>query len=421
MVGVDTRNCRDMSQKQDRDFLTQYCSSGLYPMLQTEKVTGHTATVALLTNTGDSHSIELPYGKIRYNSDFPDRVYDMPNEEMRQDEVNKDTILAMNQAMCSMGRELNRQMWNGINYGSAGRSMWGLDAQIRGEANDMNVKSPALMGSIIDFEGKSIMGNIDDSGNILSRITSMRRYLYDVAHKSYMLPATWIVAMRPETWYELAPAISSMTDFVPRRNIAKAFWECLYCGSDRSVNITQCFGNCGGSKEPSSDQYICLYCGRVYHDDKAICWDMESGTGCGAIEATMRIENTDGLQKIINGDESLYHWMMNECKMPIDGHLYDVVLDRYIQIDRDRNTTSIYFIPMTIYGDILATYLSRPTYDNIPELYEGKIFMTDNGKVTWNIATDMWDTVLEARTDECVVMRAPQLGGVIENIELLPI
>ena len=254
---------------------------------------------------------------------------------------------------------------------------------------------------------------------ISDSITMMLRELRSKADRSGLRSIKWVICVRPTLWLCVSKALADFSIFRPDR---VQDWDCEFCGSARNADLVSCLGGCGGAREPASGQYICLYCGRVYFDDKQICWDTISASGCGAIESLMQVDVDDSLWRVVDGDFELLEWMRREQKIIVDGMVYDVVLDSGIYEssgDKGLHQSSVYFVPISMVGDIPLTCVEFINYrDSLVSLTssDSTEFWTDHGMLLWAPQQDKWDFMMDVLTTQRVVTKTPQLGGILESI-----
>lgn len=365
----------------------------------------------------ESPKMKLPFCHIRRDSqdialdDLFRKAnrYPVYGSSSKRELMNELTLGSMHEAANLANKELMRQVWEGTGIN---REMQGLDKLVRIGNSRLD---PAGKGIAMKFKGANI---VSESPDIVVYLSNLMWHLRCMANRYHLNPVTWVLAMRPEVWWNLAEVVSHRyTTFRPDLQQA---WTCEYCGSDGAISLTQCLGNCGGSRPPAPGQYVCLYCGRVYHSHKSVCWDTDSGTGCGAIEAMIQINDVDGLMEVIEGHRKLFDWMMEEGKITIDGSLYDVVVDDYIPEGSNGvygvRWSNIYAIPMTVVGGLPVTLMEYADQQVHGCPYDGNRFWTDSGIYLWQLEQDHWNYRLGALTEARIVMRCPQLSGMVEEV-----
>ena len=372
-------------------------------------------------------TVELPFAQykkqtncIELNRAFADA---QQNELQLQQALNLITMAEMQTAGLFLERELQQEIWVGfgsrVEDSKKSYSMVNLQDQIEGRLEGVH---PATVGDVKDFK-KTDVGSTEQ--DIVEYLSMIAFYTWYTARRSSLAPATWAICMRPELWFELSAILPMRTTFRPEKNVRPENWTCGYCGSEKSFDLTACVGSCGAAREPINGQYICLSCGRVYFDEKVICWDTDAGTGCGAIKATQQVQDIDGLNCVIEGNCNFRDWMRDEQKMFINGSMYDVVLDWNIPEQKDGQGvfwSNLYFVPMTIGCDLPVTYIEYLNYRELDRsVLPDDSFWTDNGLYAWTPHQEHWDFMLSVQTQQRIVTLTPQLSGVIKDIAYRPL
>lgn len=256
-------------------------------------------------------------------------------------------------------RELTRQLWQGSFL--IANEYPGLDVQIAtGQRDaDTNVTCPAL-----DSDVKSYNYRLLDE-TIVTYLSMLEHYIYFNAQTMGLLPARWIFAMRPELWQELT-----------------AIWPCAY-------NTNRC---------------------------------------ADAVAANSQVV-LDGRDNTRERDT-----MRNGMYIDINGRRYDVVTDTGIFEHNNINNanllageyaSTIYMVPLTIVGGMPVTYREFVDYrrasGDISLLKGMETFWTDRGIYAWALEQIKWCYKLAAKTEQRVVLRAPQLAGRIDAVKYSPL
>ena len=163
----------------------------------------------------DTNTIEFDEVMKRYNrGDFTDLVLAggiiegrdvskgmFPQSFNSQQLLNVITMAEMVTAGVLAQRELVRQMWQG--NPAIGREFPGLDRQIvTGQVDsETNQACPALDSDVKDFAYADVCGTTND---IVEYMSAMAYYLQFNARRMKLTPVKWVIAMRPELWYELS-------------------------------------------------------------------------------------------------------------------------------------------------------------------------------------------------------------------------
>lgn len=256
-------------------------------------------------------------------------------------------------------REITRQIWQGSFL--IANEFPGLDVQIAtGQRDaDTGVTCPAL-----DSDVKSYNYHLIDH-SIVTYMSMLEFYIWNNADKMGLSPATWVWAMRPELWQELT-----------------AIWPCAYYTN-----------KCSGAVDSN---------------------------------ATVAL---DGQEMTDIRDQ-----MRNGMWIEVNGRRYNVVVDNGIFEHNNINNarllpgeyaSSIYFVPLTILGNMPVTYRQYVDYRGAAAdiaLLRGKeTFWTDQGEYSWALEQHAWCYMLDAKTEQRVILRTPQLAGRIDAVKYVPL
>jgi hypothetical protein len=278
------------------------------------------------------------------------------------------TMAEMVQTAVRLERELCRHMWNGNpannNLGGGYKEFPGLDRQIATGQVDAqtNTACPSLDSDVKDFNYNDVCGTTLD---IVQYASALEYYLYEKARSQGVGPVRWIWSMRPQLWYELT-----------------ACWPCKY-------NTNRCLTGQVG-------------------------------------ESVVRL---DGRENISDRDR-----MREMLTWEVNGRSYPVVLDNCITEDSNQTTgnlnagefsSSIYFIPLSITGNLPVTYMEHLDYRaaaaDVSLLRGTETFWTDRGIYSWAVDLLKWCWDLTVKTEQRVVLRTPQLAGKIQNVKYTPL
>lgn len=264
-------------------------------------------------------------------------------------------------------RKLSQQIWQGApannNAGGGYKEFPGLDLQIAtGHVDyDSNTACPAVDSDVKNF-GYNLVGG---TGNdIVEYLSMLEFYLRNNAESMGLDPVTWVIVMRPELWQELS-----------------AVWPCLYLTN-----------RCGDN----------------------------NGNSVSVINDNVNVQTRDA--------------MRNGKYIDINGNRYVVVTDDGIfehtnvnngNVGLGQYASSIYMVPLTINGNFPVTYREHVDYraasSDIALLNGKERFWTDDGVYFWVVEQDYWCYKLQAKTEQRVVLRTPQLAGRIDNVMYSPL
>jgi len=320
----------------------------------------------------DTQEIEMDKVMLRINrGDFKDLRFIgnpitggtnlMPGGVTRENALNVITAMEMLKTAGYMEMALHTDLWQGT---VAGGSFPGLAAQIATGQVDAatGTACPSLDSDIKDFNYNDVCGTTLD---IVEYLSSMMYYLESLANDTGMGPVRYVLAMRPQLWFELS-----------------ACWPCSYL-SNRCNNAA------------------------------------------GANILTVNDSNNVNMRDR----------MRDSLRLPVNGIEYPVVLDTGIFEHNSTNNanlnpgefaSTIYAVPITINGGFPVTYREYVDYRQAaPDeaLLRGRQnwFHTDAGMYSWTYLETRWCYLLSLKTEQRVVLRAPQLAGALQSVQYSPL
>ena len=265
-------------------------------------------------------------------------------------------------------RLLSRQLWRGNpanNTANGGyKEFPGLDRQIAtGQVDaDSAVACPALDSDVKDFALNLVSGA---TPSIVTYLSQLEFYLRYNAERMGLDPVEWVIAMRPELWFELS-----------------ATWPCQYntnrCSPSVSANAT------------------------VFIDGRENTDETNAMRQGGYIE--------------ING---------NRYRVVTDTGITELTNITTAGIPAGQYASSIYMVPLRITGGFPVTYLEHVDYRagarDVSLLMGKEQFWTDRGMYSWALEQIKWCYKLSAKVEPRVVLRTPQLAGRIDRIRYAPL
>lgn len=323
----------------------------------------------------DTNTIEMDKVMLRLNrSDFKDLVLAgsvlglgnlSPSNLDQMQILNILTMAEMVTVGVNTERLFNTDLWQGT---VASGSFPGLDAQITtGQVDaDTGTACPALDSDVKSFAYNNVDGS--DSLDIVRYVSMLEYYLFNNAETMGLNPVKWVIAMRPQLWHELS-----------------SVWPFAY-NTYRSTAV---------------------------------------GTNSTVF--------LDGRSAIAERDS-----MRVNMQLTVNGRTYEVVTDTGIFEHNNINNanlaageyaSSIYFVPLSIIGSIPATYIEYIDYRqaapdvNLLSAIPGMpdFFWTDNGLFSWATSQNRWCYQLSLKMEPRVVLRTPQLAGVINYVKYEPL
>lgn len=257
-------------------------------------------------------------------------------------------------------RALSQQMWQGT-YGT-GTEFPGLDVQIATGQKDADTGTlcPALDSDVKDYNMAAL------SNTIVEYLSQLEWYLRHNAYTMGLEPVEWVVAMRPELWFELS-----------------ALWPCAYNTS-----------KCAPAVATNSTVFI-----------------------DGRENVSQRDAMRNGMYIDING---------NRYPVIVDTGIFEKNSTNTAGLIPGQYASSIYMIPLTIVGNMPVTYREYVDYRGASRdtaLLRGmeSYFWTDNGMFSWAIESTKWCYKLALKTEQRVILRTPQLAGRIDDVMYEPL
>jgi hypothetical protein len=294
-----------------------------------------------------------------------------PNTQFSGEQAGKvATVWAMLECGVLLQNKLMPMLWSGNpanNIGSGYKEFPGFDMLIGTGKQDAHtqVACSALDSTVLDYNYALTSALLDDgtSFRIVRFLEYMEANLFHNASRMNLAPVKWVIAMRPELFYELT-------------NI----WPVVYLTTR------------GGLALPGSAMI-----------------NMDAGR----------------IREMI--DE-----MRNGMFIYVNGRKYDVVTDDSIVelnganagVNPGEFASNIYFIPMTYLGTREGAFLQykdyRATSVEYSAAHASQLYWTDAGRFQWTVETKKWCYTLSARIEPRLVLKVPQLAGVIQHVKYSP-
>jgi hypothetical protein len=309
--------------------------------------------VMLQWNRGDTRDLVLRGMVLGQNNLVPSGM-------TQKDVLNVLTQSEMVGAGVQTELKLSREIWQGT---LTATSFPGFDVQIAtGQKDaDTGTLAPALDSDIKSFAYDLLGGTGRD---IVEYLSSMMYYLEYNAEHMGLSPVEFVIAMRPELWFELT-----------------AVWPCSY--------LTNRCKNSSGSNIA------------VINDD---------------VNVTMRDDMRKRMILTVNG---------KDYRVVTDTGIYEKNNINTAGLSAGQYASSIYAIPLTIGGNFPVTYREYVDYrgisKDVSELGGTQPFWTDGGAYLWATEYVKYCYKLALRTEQRIVLRTPQLAGKIQNIRYTPL
>jgi len=228
------------------------------------------------------------------------------------------------------------------------------------------VACPALDSDVKDFN-YNMVDSADPS--LLEYISYMHFYLKHVASRAGLDPVDWVIAMRPELFFELT-----------------AVWPC---------------------------QYLTHHC-----------------TPFGAGGQNVSVINDDGNVRMRDEMRNGSFLWVNGVKLPVvlDDGIHEDNSATSAELAAGEFASDIYFMPLkakgmpTLYWEYLDYTQAMTDVSAIPGLDPGGMFWTsDGGRYMWAAQSLNYCFKFQGKIEPRVVLRTPHLAGRIQNVAYSPL
>lgn len=257
-------------------------------------------------------------------------------------------------------RVLSNQLWQGTV--AIANQFPGLDVQIATGQMDADTRTlcPALDSDVKNYNYALL------SSTIVTYLSQLEWYLNYNAESMGLDPVEWVIAMRPDLWYELT-----------------AIWPCAY-------NTNRCSSAVGANST-------------VYLEGT------EMVAARDAMRRNMTIDINGRTYRVVTDTGIFEHNSTNNANL-IPGEY----------------ASTIYMVPLTITGGFPVTYRQYVDYRRAAAdvaLLRGleEFFWTDNGMFSWAVEQIKWCYKLALKTEQRVILRTPQLAGRIDAVKYSPL
>jgi len=264
---------------------------------------------------------------------------------------------------------INPMIWTGNpanNVGTGYMEFPGFDILIgTGKVDAIsNAACGALDSDMKDFDFNDVCG---DDPDIVEFVSMMAYYLQHVARGTNLRPVEWVIAMRPQLFYELTSC-----------------WPCKYLTNR--------------------------------------CWVRDTAQ----IDAVPQVDAADAIQLRDDMRNGMY-LLINGVKWPVvlDDGIYEENSTTSAQLAQGEFASDIYFIPLRA-RNMTVTYFEYLDYGQAaPQeaLLRGRQdwWTTDNGMYHWTMEQQMWCFVFAAKIQPRLILRTPHLAGRIQNVMYTPL
>ena len=281
----------------------------------------------------------------------------------------REVLMAWVSVGVALQNVLTRQVYVGNpannNTGGGYLEFPGLDILIStGKVDALSGTScPSLDSDVKDFNYSLVCNGATD---IVEYMQYMFRYLRHNATRMGFDPVEWVITMRPELFYEITSC-----------------WPCAYGTYRCNVNS-------------NSDATATLDVG----DAIAMRDAMRNGSYLLIDGMKVPVIEDDGILEEVEGDDE--------------------------SIESGQYASNIYFVPLSVKGGFGTTYFEYKDYSKtlMPAAADGKMsemYWTDGGRFAWTKDNKNWCAIWEALIEPRLILRTPQLAGVIQNVRYQPL
>ena len=276
---------------------------------------------------------------------------------------------AMIEAGVGLQNVLHPLTWTGNpanNVGTGYMEFPGLDILIGTNKVDAitGTTCPALYSDVKNF-AYNLVNSVDAAGNfrIVRLMEYMEAYLYHNATRQSLTPASWVIAMRPELWYELS-----------------MIWPIAWM---TTRNIVLPAGN------------------------------------TNFLDATRIREMVQEMQT------SMTIWL-NGRRHPVvlDDGIFEYTNENDAHVPLGNFASNIYFVPVTYLGGQDATFYEHEDYrvgrEDAAEAHLQQEFWTDDGRFLWTNERTKYCFTISGEIRPRIVLLTPQLAGRINFVRYVP-
>jgi len=279
------------------------------------------------------------------------------------------TAWAMIEVGVMIQNKLVPMVWQGNpanNVGTGYAEFNGLDTLIGTGKVDFltGTTCPALDSDVKEFN-YNMINSVDAAGNfrIVRDLEYMEAYLFHNADRMGLGPVEWVIAMRPEAWYELT-------------NI----WPIAYL----------------------TTRNIVLPAGNTNMIDATRVKDMMD-------------EMREGMFLYLNG---------RRHSVVLDDGIFEFDSTNNANLEMGEFASNIYFVPIKFMGGRDGTFLQHKDYRQaqreIVAAHSTDVMWSDAGRFLWAVERIKWCYTLSAKVEPRIVLKVPQLAGRLNHVKYTP-
>jgi hypothetical protein len=279
------------------------------------------------------------------------------------------TTWAMLEVGVMLQNKLVPMIWQGNpanNVGTGYAEFNGLDTLIgTGKVDFLTGTACEALDSDVKEFAYRLINSVDAQGNfrIVRDLEYLEAYLFHNADRMNLSPATWVIVMRPEAWYELTNIWPIA--YLSTRNIV------LPAGNTNMIDAT-----------------------RVKDDMDAM---------------------REGMFLYLNG---------RRHNVVLDDGIVEYNSTNDANLNMGEFASNIYFVPIKYMGNRDGTFLQHKDYRQaqreIVAAHSTDVMWSDAGRFLWTVERIKWCYTLSAKIEPRIVLKVPQLAGRLNHVKYTP-
>lgn len=304
----------------------------------------------------------------------PGGISKMPNTPTEWIEVV--TRAEMVKIAVLLQRKITKMTWGGNpannSLGGGYKEFPGLEMLVGSGKIDAisGVALPSLDSLVMDFGDNDVSASVGGH-DIVSYLSTMEWYMRHNASRMGLDPVSWVLAIRPELWFELS-----------------AIWPCRYL-TDRCSAATDA-----------------VVAGVVLNDNTAI---------------QMRDQMRNSMTITINGRV----YPVVTCDGLTEEHGDAGLANFNANLFSGQYASSIFFLPLKVRGGMNTLYWEHLDYSKAdPEIAQTRSqndFWTDGGRFFWTVERKRGCYKMNAEIDLRLILRTPHLAARLDGIAYSPL
>lgn len=229
---------------------------------------------------------------------------------------------------------------------------------------------PSMDSLVMDFGFTDVAG-LNGGNDIVAYISMMEYYTRHNADRMGLMPVNWVLAIRPELWYELT-----------------SIWPCRYL-TDRCHTATDATGTVVS-----------------VNDNTAVL---------------LRDQMREGNYLMVNGRRI----PVVQCDGIRELHSDAARPDFNANLGAGEYASDIYYLPLTVRGGMSVLYWEHLDYSKAdPQIAltrSSNDFWTDGGRFLWDVERQRGCYKMNAALDPRIVLRTPHVAARLDNVKYTPL